>query len=313
VADLAIDLKATASVLSDVSEKHASMLQTAVPRRAVSDAVIAFEPIDVDDENWGRLAFELNRAAEGIDPVQNGLSAESSAIPAKPDTEREADKCEWIDEVCGRLIRDVRSIAMTAQQSSQRGSSTSEALISTAMRDQYEQPTAIAETLVRSDIVSLDASTSVEWSPGYGPDLFAAIENQLAQIETNNAPVGAHEVAGTPLVSHCGQPESSAPVPTAVAAVQNDVQQGNTASSQIPWPVFAPENSVPRPATHIAEEIKVPWPVFASPEQSTDQAIVRESSTPETRWGQAIHLTREALVAWMKVLAGPALVEVRAR
>jgi hypothetical protein len=314
VAEVAIDSKAIAKVSSNDSEVAVSKVQAAVPACTVSDTIITFEPIDVEDEICGGLALELNRAAEGIDLVQIATPAESSKVPTEPDTLRETSiNLEWIDKVCGRLIGEVRSAALTAQPSSQLGCPSAEAPVSTAVREQQEQPTAITGTLVRSEIQSVDVSASVEWSPAYGPDLFAAIEDQLAQIDTNNAPATVHQVVGTPFVSKCGQPENSAPVTTAVAAAQNDVQQEDAATSQIPWPVFAPENSVPQSATRVAEEIQVPWPVFAPTEQVADQAIAREPSTPDTRWGQAVHLTCEAVVAWMKVLAGPALVDISAR
>ena len=38
-----------------------------------------------------------------------------------------------------------------------------------------------------------------------------------------------------------------------------------------------------------------------------------EDGSPENRWDQAVSLTREAMVAWMNVLAGPALVKVSAQ
>ena len=143
--------------------------------------------------------------------------------------------------------------------------------------------------------------------------LFAAIENRLAELDKNNPPATAHEVTGLPLVPQCSQPDDSALVTTPVAATQENVEQGDTASVQIPWPVFAIEQSVSQPAVPIAEEIEVPWPVFAPSAQAIEPAIARESSTPETRWNQAVHLTREAMFAWMKVLTGPAVVEVSAR
>jgi hypothetical protein len=312
VAEVAVDSTATARVSSNVSEEHVSKVQTAVPARAVGETVIAFEPIDVEDEISGGLAFDLNRAAEGIDLVEKGTPSESSRVSANPETSREiGNNLDWIDKLCGRLVREVRSAAITAQPSGEAVRVTAEALAATAIREQREQPTAIAGTHVRSEILPDDATTSVEWSSGYGPDLFAAIENRLAQLDVNNPPAAAHEAACLPFVSQSTQSEISAPI--AIIAAQDDGQQEDAASSQIPWPVFAPEKSVPQPATRIAEEIQVPWPVFAPAEQAADQAIARESSMPETRWGQAVHLTRAAVVAWMKVLAGPALVEVSAR
>lgn len=332
VAEVAV---ATTSVSSKVSEAHVSKVQTAVLARAVGDPVIAFEPIDVEDEISGGLAFELNRGAEGIDLVENRTQSQSSNVPANPESSRETGKnLDWVDKLCGRLVREVRSAATAAQPSGQAVRPTAEApasiamreqreqgyaglceagdcLASTAMREEREQPTATAGAHVQSEILSDDASTSVDWSPGYGPDLFAAIENRLAQFDANNPPAAAHEAAGLPFVSESTQSESSAPV--AIIAAQNDVQRDEMASSQVPWPVFAPDKSVPQPATPIAAEVQVPWPVFAPSEQTADQAFARESSTPETRWGQALHLTCEAVVAWMKVLAGPALVEVSAR
>ena len=47
---------ATTSVSSKVSEAHVFKVQTAVPARSYGDPVIAFEPIDVEDEIWGGLA-----------------------------------------------------------------------------------------------------------------------------------------------------------------------------------------------------------------------------------------------------------------
>jgi hypothetical protein len=56
-------------------------------------------------------------------------------------------------------------------------------------------------------------------------------------------------------------------------------------------------------------------PGVAAARQRTDleSSGARDQSLPEPRWGQAVQLTRAAVYAWMKVLAGPAVVEVTSR
>ena len=256
---------------------------------AVSDTVITFEPIDVDDEIWGRTCVRVESSGRRARPrPECALRPSHPRIPTSRTQRAKSINLEWIDERLrasgsrGTVRRHGGKAKRTAQPVQ-----TAEAPASTAMREQHEQPTATAGALVRSEILSDDVSTSVEWSSGYGPDLFAAIENQLANIDTNNPPATAHKATSQPFVSASTQPEIRSPTHRQSPAAQNDVQQEDTASSQIPWPVFAPEQSVVQPATRVTEEIQVPWPVFAPSEQSPDEAIAISSGSNRCRVSRA--------------------------
>ncbi len=105
---------------------------------------------------------------------------------------------------------------------------------------------------------------------------------------------------------------------------------------RIPWPAFAPEEPIARPSTAVVvRETTVPWPVFAPAESSIDHdagsltdrrdvvypAIASTQPTtvspprpgPDSSWGQAINLTRQAVCAWMGVLVKTGSVQVTAR
>jgi hypothetical protein len=112
------------------------------------------------------------------------------------------------------------------------------------------------------------------------------------------------------------------PPPAQLASEQpsGKVTAPTTASSAegIPWPVFAPAGPTAPAPIAVAREASIPWPVFApgGPPPEPDRSVTAQStgaSTHPVRWGEAIQLTREAVVAWMKVLTGPALVQVSAR
>jgi hypothetical protein len=371
-----VDPTASARVSSPLSHEPVSA-QSVLLARTASNAVLAFEPSDVDIEIWEGLALELNPQSEGID-LKNATPSDSSRPSALAATSYESVDRAWVDAVCGRLVGEVRAATMVAPSSSQSDVPTIQFDATTALRLYNEQPVTTGRTDDLSNMLSDDAPSSGEWSSGYGADLFAAIDDKLDQIEANDTSAVAHKVACNWLESESAPPAVGDPNAIAVTAAQDDVQRQETASAQIPWPVFAPEKSVAELATRGAEVIEVPWPVFAPSEQAVRQPNVvfagskecgvprdststapavllaanpsvtetpkltpdwgrkcpssivsvepvpstngsavaptpRESCFGETRWTQAVHLTREAVVAWMKVLAGPALVEVSAQ
>jgi hypothetical protein len=372
-ADVLIDSSKTSSVAPPVTDGHVPNVQPPVRSRTVDDAVIASESIEIDEELGEELAFESNHQAEVIDFVGNSTGSDSTRIATGGPAPSESVDLVWVDEVCGTLIRDVRTAAMAAQPRNP----AAESLASTLTGDQpvplTVQTAADNQTEISADV----ASTSADWCVGYGPDLFASIEYQLSQIDQNTKLPTADEAANLPFECPNAPPSFVAPSQATDVGAQSDVQPSDIASPSIPWPIFAPEDSDSQPETRIAQEIQVPWPVFAPSEPAPGQAntfttdssdgtatlaspptvaersetvqaaltsmeapalanrsvrspsndscerssstiddaglhTLREAYSPENRWGQAVQLTREAVVAWMKVLVGPALVKVSA-
>jgi hypothetical protein len=374
-AEVPIDSTKTSSVVPPGTDQYLRNVQPPPATvRAVCDAVITFEPIEVGDEINGGLAFELNHQAEGIDLVGNSIVSGTTRIAASAVAPSENVDLEWVDKACGELIREVQTAAMAAQPSSPAALS----LASTLSGDQSEPPTAPTGSDNQLKTPFLVASTRTEWSAGYGPDLFAAIEDQLAQIDESTKPPTAHEAAGLPFVVPNTQPSVVTLSPATTVLAQSDVGKGDIILPPIPWPIFAPHESDVQAETSVANEIQVPWPVFAPSEPASGQANAfttgssdgsaslastpsvavrsetvnpamtssdnpapgsgwvrspstessepassaidnagletsREAHSRDNRWGEAVHLTRKAVVAWMKVLTGPAVVKVSAQ
>jgi len=140
-----------------------------------------------------------------------------------------------------------------------------------------------AEPIARPANEAADA-TAVPWP------VFAAIE-QAAGTGTEIAALSTtftDGIEGTP-----SQPSRSTSAQPAMASIQK--------ATQVPPGV---DSSV--------------WALIELDDATLDETESRGllshgGSSPEASWGQAVQLTREAMFAWIKVLAGPALVDVSSR
>ena len=120
------------------------------------------------------------------------------------------------------------------------------------------------------------------------------------------------DVAKTPKLSIVPAPAHPV-IAAAPPVVAESTTQSKDRAAAIPWPVFAPVEPVAQSPVRVVQETTVPWPVFA-PEPVSSAATPGNDSSPEAGWAQAIDLTRQAMCAWLNVLAGTTSpVEVTAR
>jgi hypothetical protein len=167
-------------------------------------------------------------------------------------------------------------------------------------------PSLATDVGAQSDVQRSDiASPSIPW-PIFAP------EDSDSQPETRIA----HEIqVPWPVFA------PSEPIPGQANTFTTDSSDG-TATLASP-PTVAERSETVQPALTSLEapalasrSVRSPSNDSSEPSSSTiDDAGLhtsREAYSPENRWGQAVQLTREAVVAWMKVLAGPALVKVSA-
>ncbi len=322
---------------------------------------VAFDLIDVVDDADLGLGYELNFLADGINPVPVDSRAEPSRISAPAAITSDAIDTEKLDLICGDLIRSVRCAAANLAP----------AVAVTESIAPSPVPTAVAEVASPASeqvdlIIIKDASPSLEWSAGYGPDLFAAIDDQLARFDRDQLPVTNDVItaASTVLAHERITADGSPTVATEAPAIRQPLPT-------IPWPVFAADTSIGNCESTQVTRAEIPWPVFAPAAQPEPndaplvasnedgaaifervisltriemiaQTVIASSNSPDRRknemaakpletpgtaglhtsrdvgssqsnWGNAVQLTREAMVAWMKVLAGPAVVQMSAR
>jgi hypothetical protein len=167
---------------------------------------------------------------------------------------------------------------------------------------------AVVESALRSDEASASGIPWPVFAP-IGPLSPPAIEVAhemtvpwpvFAPVEPAVEPTAAKSAGAsrTPESSVIGPPEMFT-----AAACQPEIVSQEQGSSV--WLGLSTE-SPPSPWTDLENPA-------AGPKAGSHDRSDRGGWSPDARWGQAVELTREAVCAWMKVLAGPAVVEITAR
>jgi hypothetical protein len=120
--------------------------------------------------------------------------------------------------------------------------------------------------------------------------------------------------------------------PTAIGGPETPALSNNPA--ELPWPAFAPEEPIAQSPPHMVQETTIPWSVFAPVDFPISREVIAATEHPsaidvptshdhsssritpgsptEAGWGHAVKLTRQAVNAWLSVLAPSAPVEVTA-
>lgn len=158
---------------------------------------------------------------------------------------------------------------------------------------------------------------------GFGPDDVTDVESPLAGPE--HAPARDGNQAAAPSTGAAFEIEDDAAYEFEESADEASAIASVQTASELPWPAFVPLEQFGRADTNLG--ISNPQPAAAtsravsSPDAGQSVSSARQTSASstcggaprESGLGQAVQLTRNAVAAWVRVLSGPALVNVTAR
>ena len=214
------------------------------------------------------VAIDSTKTLSVAPPVADGrIPNEQTVVSSR--TANDVDLI-WVDEVCGKLIRDVRTAAMAAQASN----AAAESLASSPIDDQPE-PLAVQTAADNRAETPLKSRRHPQNGVRVMVQIFSLQSKiSLSQIEESTKLPTIHESANLPFVCPNALPSVVTPSQAAAVSTESDDQLTDIASPSIPWPIFAPEASDSEPETHVAHEIQVPWPVFAPSDATFVQANV---------------------------------------
>ena len=291
---------------------------------------LAFEPIDVANDFYTGIAFELNRNAEGIDLVQSPTAPTSSVARFEAVVLVENLETDLPAVLCGVTDEDdvePASLAVASQPREENDPTASGTLISSETGDEFNLGETEATPTSEPDVSPVVAASVRAAAANDCPEPFEVFTCQTGPINEDDAPtyeeaLGPAIVAAASTSSVVTQP--AAPLyPVAPPVVAERTKPSLDQGAVIPWPAFAPDDTSSQPSTRVVQDTTVPWPVFAPIELTADSSRAAESfssasaprhgSSSNASWGQAVDLTRQAVSAWMHVLSGSARVEVTAR
>ncbi len=322
--------KSTAVQTVTGSKKPTAESRHVRPADSFRAPTLAIEPIDVGDDSYTGIAFELNRNAEGINLVQSPTAPSAILARSQPVELTEALEPDLPAVLCGATDEDVADwtpVAVTAQRQDENDRTASGALVSVEAGD-YGTPEETEATPIPVPGAPPVIAASVQpAAPTSCPELFEVFACRTGPVDEDDAAPYAQapsmaaiaDASKSSVVTERAATLNPASPPVAAeSTIQSQVQVAG-----IPWPVFAPDEPTAPEPTRVVQETTVPWPVFApldptaSPKSAAESlslvAAPRRASSSDAGWGQAVDLTRRAMFAWMGVLVRSAPVEVTAR
>ncbi|MDR3619827.1 MAG: hypothetical protein P4L85_10800 [Paludisphaera borealis] len=273
-----------------------------------------FEPLVVGDRLYVGTAFDLNYRNEGL-----GILPRTVVLPLATPAVQPADLIQLVAarygsrgvqmaRAFGRDLREVAARELAAREVAARELAAREA----AARELAARELAARELASRE---------------------FAAMENS-ANLYFDDAPVVAVTVAAAPVLvaelpSFDVMEKSDnlyfsdslivdSPEPIAAEAIVETSSAepiATAALDTLPDDPFAPADSITKAEDNGSDLAGVAEPSEVSgtsiePSVIATQTVVQKSDAPRPEVNRAVRLTRDALYAWVNVLAGPALVTV---
>jgi hypothetical protein len=312
------------------SEKPIVESHHVLPADKLPARKIAFEPIDVSDDFYAGVAFELNRNAEGINLAESPSAPSATFARTQPVAVAEALEAELPPVLCGMTDEDAidwAPLAVASLLREENEPNASGTFISTETGDNVDSEDTEAIVTAESVAPPVVAASAPAPAPTSFLELSEVFACQAGPIAEDDAPAydeapGLPVAAVTSTASVVTQP--AAPLnPAATRVVAEITSQTPDRAAGIPWPVFAPVGAITGPPTRVVQETTVPWPVFAPLDPTagansaaasiSSAATPRRSSSAAAELGQAVQLTRQAMYAWMGLLVGSAPLEVTAR
>ncbi|MFI5455581.1 MAG: hypothetical protein ACHRXM_09030 [Isosphaerales bacterium] len=311
---------ATVSYAMRLGARRAAEPREALPSQPENRESIALEPIVLDEDLFSRVAFQLNRMAEGIG-IPTACPVPPPPAPAPPtvvDTTPLAlepiaasDDLELsvLGELC-RVALETRAPVSPARVAARKprdveqpdddsfvcGAGDLDETLSTQVAASKPMPAVTPET-AGGDFVAL-SETDLDFCSGNACLLDRFIEDAPTPPPVALLADLPQDVFGpSPKTTLAEAPRVASGPPRAAAPRVTSGRRGVVALADLPRDVFAPPE---------------PSPTSRQDTSSSSRSIVGRGSA-QPRLGHAVELTREALYAWMNVLTGPALVDVTSR
>ena len=311
------------------SEKPTGENHRVPPADSVRATTVAFEPIEVGDDFYANIAFELNRIAEGINVAHSATMPSATLARSEPIVLRDGIEPELPAVLCGVSDEDdvePLPIAVASQPGEENDPTAFGTFVSGESGDDAGRDETADSPISGAVTAPIVAAGIQPVAANDGTELFEGI---ACQTHFNDDDAGLFAEGPSPTVFDDSSilsvvTEPATPlIPAAPAVVVESTPHSQVRVTAIPWPVFAPVEPMVQPTTRVAQEQTVPWPVFAPTNATNDPNLAPESRSSATASGQgsssqaglsqAVDLTRQAMRAWMSVLVGSAPVEVTAR
>jgi hypothetical protein len=290
----AADEKPGSDTVADSTANRESVGRAdALPADVFAPAVVAFNPISVPEQSYMGIAYELN----GLDGDPDDWTVTTPTVPvAQPDAGQVvyvlSDDLELA--LLGELARSVKTSAEGPIPKSVDGPENASSL-------DTDQPflCGVQTEDVEDPIAVPPASPQVQAS-----ERVALVADSCVDVESEFI---------------CETERMTLDVAVAVAPKP---------AAELPWPAFTPAGTADQPDTEVDIALLGVPSVGGSDPADASASELDQSSTYKPRapsgsstgdgtehvgLNQAVELTRNAAFAWMRVLTGPAVVNVSAR
>ena len=291
------------------------------------------------------MGAELNKKTERIDRAQPPANPVVAAAESQPDNVMDCAEMDLPEVLCGATDEDLAALWLVVDRAEPLPDTQPKAcaeVISNETVDgvAFDETDEAAVASAARPVVAATAEEPAQveawqWLEliACGKDCFDADEDRALE---EGPSVGV--LAERPVTSPVMQRTSTvvAVEPTGSQILTQVPKKAKDQSDCIPWPAFAPiEPIASPPPTSVVQDTTVPWPVFAPVEAPVSQETVRITerrdgvdpiasaahsavratpiSVTESGLGEAVHLTRQAVSAWLSVLVRTGAVEVTAR
>jgi hypothetical protein len=263
-----------------------------LPADVFTPTVVAFDPIAVPAAGFEDLADELN-----------GLAANSAEEPVAMD--QAPDARPGTDGIVG-AVSDNLEIALLGE----------------LMRT-------LEKTLADSKPIPADPPEFTE-PLDVDPSMLCGVpDDDLDDFVAATTSFGVQTTAEVaPLADACLDPEPEVASDEEERVVDASASPTPQPVAELPWPAFTPGGSAEKPEARVeilagaSRTVTTSEPVIGRPAESQTAPASKSQVQPRSNadnsprnggFEQAVELTRNAAVAWMRVLTGPALVRVTAR
>jgi hypothetical protein len=331
VPSLVVNSTKSASVQTRIgTEKPTAESHHILPADLRGAPASAFESIDVGDDFYAGVAFELNRNNEGIDLVPFPSAPYATLAGSQPIALTEGVETDLPEMLCGGTDEDGNDLTPLPVASVPREANeptASEILVSSATGDDIDPSETEAAPIslpAAPPVVTANAQAAAAIDH---PELFEVFACQTGPVDEGDV-MPCDEAPNLAIVAVASKSstvtDSAVPLNHASRPVVAErTGQSEDRAARIPWPVFAPADAIVQLPNRVVQETTMPWPVFApvdstagptsAVESLSSMSAPRRDSTAVAGWGQAVDLTRQAMCAWVEVLVGSVRVDVTAR
>ena len=285
-----LSTKSAAAGTAAVTQKPAGDPDHPLAAKSARSSTIAFEPIEVGDDDYNGIAYELNRKAEGIDLAQPPAPPVTIVARPAPVADAESFELDQADLLCGTMdedLVDLPSLPGAVEPRRENEPTARDILVSTEDGEDVDAGETASDPTTSWPVAPPDVATSVP-APLAADDSewFELIACQKGPFNEDDAPpyvegLSMPSVAESPTLSAVTQAPAPPSPPVALPVVTQSVTQSQDQAADVPWPVFAPAETTTEPPTRVVQETtSIPGPVSAVEAASATALPLSKSPLP---------------------------------